>query len=667
MKKLLPVFALIFGLIYLGSALLTPKNHTEFDLTGFGRLPVLVNGRIKPLDTVARTSLLVTQNRQRVSTPEIPEPLVSTPIKWLADVLFNPAKADTYPTIKIDSPEVLSLVGITEEDTRITYNNPAKSFMAIIGFLPSAKSRFSYDQLRPKLPELDRQARLADGVESQLRSAFQRNLLNVRDHVMLYLQLKTAMQVPDSPDFAKELELFEQALPTGIRAILAKKENQAHDEAAVKAMKEMADRFTYMEQMGNLRIVPPEIGDTNPEHWRPAGTALMESFGTTKINATIMNYAKLGSAWRTGNATEFNRIVTEMNQQLTARFPAELKKSGVELRFNYAEPFYRSMSLYVCAFLLAIFSWLKWPDALGRCAYWLLIIAFIATTAGIITRMWIEGRPPVTNLYSSALFIGWGAVGLCLVLEKTFRNGVGSAAAGLIGFVTLLIAHHLSLSGDTMIMMSAVLDTNIWLATHVVVITLGYSATFLAGFLALIYIFLGIFTTWLSKSATLSDAARVAAASPVLDASVSITKMKHETNGDGIARMVYGIVCFATLFSLVGTVLGGIWADQSWGRFWGWDPKENGALLIVIWNAIILHSRAGGMIKQRGLMVMAVFGNIVTSWSWFGTNMLGVGLHSYGFMDAAFYVLINWVVLNLLIMALGSIPLEKWKSFKTVC
>ena len=91
--------------------------------------------------------------------------------------------------------------------------------------------------------------------------------------------------------------------------------------------------------------------------------------------------------------------------------------------------------------------------------------------------------------------------------------------------------------------------------------------------------------------------------------------------------MIYGVVCFATLFSFVGTVLGGIWADQSWGRFWGWDPKENGALLIVIWNALILHARWGGMVKQRGMAVLAVVGNIVTAWSWFGTNMLGVGLH----------------------------------------
>ena len=123
--------------------------------------------------------------------------------------------------------------------------------------------------------------------------------------------------------------------------------------------------------------------------------------------------------------------------------------------------------------------------------------------------------------------------------------------------------------------------------------------------------------------------------------------------------MVYGIICFATFASFVGTVLGGIWADQSWGRFWGWDPKENGALLIVIWNAIILHARWGGMVRERGMMVMAVFGNIVTSWSWFGTNMLGIGLHSYGFTDAAFPWLSLFVISQLLIMSLALVRRQK--------
>ena len=126
--------------------------------------------------------------------------------------------------------------------------------------------------------------------------------------------------------------------------------------------------------------------------------------------------------------------------------------------------------------------------------------------------------------------------------------------------------------------------------------------------------------------------------------------------------MVYGIVCFATLFSFVGTVLGGIWADQSWGRFWGWDPKENGALIIVVWNALILHCRWGGLVRERGLMCLAVFGNIVTAWCWFGTNMLGMGLHSYGFMDAAFGALIYFDGTMLALIIIGMLPLSLWQS-----
>ncbi len=208
--------------------------------------------------------------------------------------------------------------------------------------------------------------------------------------------------------------------------------------------------------------------------------------------------------------------------------------------------------------------------------------------------------------------------------------------AAFAGFVTQIIAHNLAMSGDTMEMMRAVLDTNFWLATHVVVVTLGYASTFLAGFLAIVYIFLGVFT----KHA------------------LAYRRRKSKS----LAQMVYGIVCFATLFSFAGTVLGGIWADQSWGRFWGWDPKENGALLIVLWNATILHARWGGIVRERGLMNLAVVGNIVTSWSWFGVNMLGIGLHSYGFTDAAFRWLMLFVVSQLALIGLGLLPAKMWKS-----
>jgi ABC-type transport system involved in cytochrome c biogenesis permease subunit len=182
-------------------------------------------------------------------------------------------------------------------------------------------------------------------------------------------------------------------------------------------------------------------------------------------------------------------------------------------------------------------------------------------------------------------------------------------------------------------MMQAVLDSNFWLATHVVAVTIGYSATFMAGFVGIVYILVGVYTPWL----------------------------KDETS-KALGKMIYGTVAFALLFSFVGTVLGGIWADQSWGRFWGWDPKENGAVLIVLMNALILHARWGGMVKLRGVAVLAVLGNIITAWSWFGTNMLGVGLHSYGFMDSALFWLLFFVATQLAIMAAGMIPQSRWRS-----
>jgi hypothetical protein len=123
------------------------------------------------------------------------------------------------------------------------------------------------------------------------------------------------------------------------------------------------------------------------------------------------------------------------------------------------------------------------------------------------------------------------------------------------------------------------------------------------------------------------------------------------------------VVCFATLFSFVGTVLGGIWADQSWGRFWGWDPKENGALLIVIMNALILHARWGGLIKERGMAVLTLCGNMITAWSWFGTNQLGIGLHAYGF-NTTLAEGCRWFWLSqLALIGIGLIPLHYWRSF----
>ena len=126
--------------------------------------------------------------------------------------------------------------------------------------------------------------------------------------------------------------------------------------------------------------------------------------------------------------------------------------------------------------------------------------------------------------------------------------------------------------------------------------------------------------------------------------------------------MIYGTVCFAIFFSFFGTVLGGLWADDSWGRFWGWDPKENGALMIVIWNAIVLHALWGKLVGDRGLAVLAIVGNIVTAWSWFGVNELGVGLHSYGFTEGVGVILALFWTSQVVLIFIGLLPKKMWYS-----
>jgi ABC-type transport system involved in cytochrome c biogenesis permease subunit len=384
----------------------------------------------------------------------------------------------------------------------------------------------------------------------------------------------------------------------------------------------------------------------------------------TGVDPILIDYEQLGLAYRKNNAAQFNSLVKSLRNKIAQRAPADISTIAFEKTYNGYEPFYRSSIGYLWILLIACSSWLlsayRKPGAgtnhasttLLNSAYILTGLVLIAHTFGLAGRMYIEGRPPVTNLYSSALFISWGAVLLCFLTEKFLRLGIASSMGSLIGFGGLVVAHNLSIdsslnpSGDTMEMMRAVLDSNFWLATHVVTITIGYSTTFLAGFLGIAYVFSMLFRILFNS------------------------KNKGKELNAKLLSMIFGITCFSLFFSLVGTVLGGIWADQSWGRFWGWDAKENGALLIVIWNAIILHARWAGTAKIRGLSSLAIFGNVVTAWSYFGTNMLGVGLHAYGFMDKAFLPLMMFIGSQVAIIGIAYLPalvskLTK-KTFQTV-
>jgi ABC-type transport system involved in cytochrome c biogenesis permease subunit len=607
MKRFFPWLVLVFAAAWVMANWFPPRaERDEPDLVTFGKIPVLVGGRIKPLDTVARNSLLIVHGKQTLSLANDQE---LTAIRWLADLLFRPEVADAYPVFVIQNSEVLGLFGWEQSDRKY----------------------FSLAELAPFLKQIDDQGEQAEKLESVQRSAYQSAILNLRNALVLCQRLKNSLRPEDAHDFSKELEAYAAAVPPAAQAARQREKGETFDKAKLDAVATFVERYENLSSMAYVLALP-----SNGLQWLSIGESLVQTVRTGEIPPVVQTYARLGDAYHVGDQQTFNQQVVTLRDWFAKEQPTVTNRTSFEFLFNHVDPFTHSMELYVLAFLLACFSWLGWNRPLNRAAFYLLLFTIAIHTFGLVSRMYLQERPPVTNLYSSAIFIGWGAVIVALILERIFRDGIGAACAGAIGFITLIIAHHLAGSGDTLEMLQAVLDTNIWLATHVVAITTGYSAMFLAGMLAMIYIIRGVFTR----------------------------SLKKET-ADSLSRMTYGVVCFATLFSFVGTVLGGIWADQSWGRFWGWDPKENGAVLIVLWCAIILHARWGGFIRQRGLMIMAIFGNVVTSFSWFGVNMLGVGLHSYGFMQKAFPWLVGFMISQLALMAMAAMPLERWRSFRT--
>jgi ABC-type transport system involved in cytochrome c biogenesis permease subunit len=617
MKKWLPWIAVaLFGAWFLSGAV-APKPKEGFDLAGFGRLPVLLDGRIQPFDSVARNSLLSMSGRSIVRLTNGP-PLSA--LEWLMDTLARPETADQLKVFRIQHPDLEGLMGA--QNAGLEY--------------------YSFNQLTNQLESIQNQVqKLVKSEQGQgedaakLRNAYQKDLMHLYESLFLYNRLKNSLEPDDSVNFQDELRLFQAALAPGRAALEESDQGKSANQDDLQRIVTFFKRYDELSRLAYPMIIPPLPGQPR-QAWSNIGTNLLQALHSGELHPADTFYAAMSSSYRNNQPAEFNNAVAQYRAwaQGNGLAPA-LQKGSREFFFNQIEPFYKSMVIYIAALLLGCVFWINLSEPLRRAGLALLILAFVIHSIGLGFRMYLEGRPPVTNLYSSAIFIGWGACLLGIILERVFKGGVGLVVAGFIGFTTLIIAHHLALSGDTMEMLRAVLDTNLWLATHVVVVTTGYASMFVAGLLAVIYIVRGFFTRTLAPGLARS-----------------------------LSRMVYGIVCFATLFSFVGTILGGIWADQSWGRFWGWDPKENGALLIVLWNAVILHARWGGMIKERGLMAMAVFGNIITSFSWFGVNMLGIGLHSYGFMDKAFPWLVGFDVSQLALIGLAILPARYWASFK---
>ncbi len=626
------VLALTIAIVAIGGAVAQPPEAAPMPawqpetVEAFSQLPVQERGRVKPLNTYARFALLQISGRKALTIDEVRH----QPIAWLMETLFYPENATGRPIFLVESGEVMEAMGLPHEKPR---------------------DRYAYNVLAPGRAELFRLANEVGHLDAAQRTPVQSQILQLAQNIAEFERLavffgfaRHRYEVPEA------LHGILGAERVGLSAIVAngpavmgelvrlRQSSSLDDQAKATAV---LDLLRQVEQhtvnSDALALIPPAEG--SDAEWTTPAELFVAALQGDRVSPGQIEVLRSLEALEAGKGdAAFVQAADALLHDVVALAAAtgHYEKIPLEVAYYQAEFmglnlfFSLTLVLYVLAFLVTALAWLK-PRSVALtwvgCAA--LSVPLLIHCAGIAIRCVIRSRPPVTTLYETILFITAVIVFLAIVVEYMHRRKAAVSLGAFLGAFGIFLANRYEImeGTDTMPVLIAVLDTNFWLWTHVTTVTIGYGAGLLAGFVAHIY---------------------------VLGKTFGIKRHNRDFYLN-LSRTTYGIICFGLVFSTLGTVLGGIWANDSWGRFWGWDPKENGALMIVLWELAILHAFAGGLIKRYGLNMAAIAGNIIVAFSWFGVNLLGVGLHSYGFTSGVQRVLVLFYGFQSLVLLIGAV------------
>ena len=345
-----------------------------------------------------------------------------------------------------------------------------------------------------------------------------------------------------------------------------------------------------------LYLVPAPMGNSG---W----LAILAPEGHSPQRQVVLRsvWREFLEALRGGNPAQIQRSFVQLESRIkadpsSATPPAWRMKW--EVAYNELEPFSLARWFYVVSFLgfLAglVTPW-RWMGTVG----WIgLGFAFLIHLGGIGSRVVLGGRPPVSNFFETILWLPFAGVMVALVLERIYRTRMIGLSAALLAAIALTLAEHVPLD-PSLTPVVAVLRSNMWLTIHVLTIVASYGALALATVLA--HLYAGVFV--LRRSA-----------SPTLD---SLYLFLYRT-------LQVGVVLLAG-----GTMLGAVWANASWGRYWGWDPKETWALITLLWFLAVLHGRFAGWIQPLGVAISTIGGFFLLMMTYYGVSFYLVGLHSY--------------------------------------
>ena len=565
-------------------------------------LPILESGRIKPISKFADNQLLVLYGKRSFKT----DSLKVDAIDWMLDIASNPEQRVDQKVFYLskwdNSPDVEISLSLANEDHYYSYEEIFEGLSEnrefIVNLLNTSENERTIvdNQIIKVYKKWDLYDKISNGLIVLLP------LVDIENDIIKEY-LSTDKNKVSYSFLIRNLEKFKYLFKQLIE-IQEEKWNEVHEKTA-QIFNEFQNIEYIISQHQNsfdyFKIIPPDM--MNTEEWlSPLNILMLDR--TDKQNKILESYENFFHAYvdsdKIGMDSYSNSIIENISDVDKNFRPNLLSK---ENKVEKIAPFQKSMLFYFLSIFILIFSWYKYSHFFRKIALFFLISGFVFHGYGLILRMIILQRPPVSTLYESILFVNFILVLFAILFEYFRKDKIGILIASFGGVFLHYIGLKYASDGDTLGMLVAVLNSNFWLATHVTTITIGYGVSLVAGMMGHVYMIMAFF----------------------------IKNNKNDLNK--IYNNIYGLTLMALFFTMFGTILGGIWADQSWGRFWGWDPKENGALLIVLWLLMMLHMRLSGIVKPLGFAFGISFVNIIVAIAWFGVNLLSVGLHSYGFTD----------------------------------
>jgi cytochrome c-type biogenesis protein CcsB len=325
--------------------------------------------------------------------------------------------------------------------------------------------------------------------------------------------------------------------------------------------------------------------------------------GTEAVQAALAAFGKAYTTGAdTGAAADQVRAAIDAVGQLT---PRESRAIGLELFYDRHDPWRQTAILYGLSIVLFGLSRLMLRRPLTMIAVAVAGLGVASHFLGVGLRIAILGRAPVSNTFEALLWMGLVGIAVGVVAQALNRRGWYLFAGVCAAMVSVLFAGLVPL-GDQTNSLPAVLRSNFWLTIHVLTIVASYGVLAVAAVLGHVY---------LAKEVLWHRAVNGA-----LNRSAPLIVQTYRTIQVGLVLLT------------AGTILGGVWAAESWGRFWGWDPKETWALISILTYFAVLHARYVRWLADFGLAAAAVLGFVVIVWTFYGVNyVMATGLHSYGF------------------------------------